>query len=250
MHGNHLLPAFWLLPFLLSANMNITVNALPPQTQSDFNIIIGPLNNNHDDRPTGTLGQGGGDSDFIIPKEAYYPILLNEQLLRPEPPLRGDVAVVDVVVANNNNQNCRSSSSSSSENNNNNNNYSQSSLFRKREVLACPPVKPNSSPDPTPEPTPKSTPKSTPDSTPDSTPELIAPHITFQESDDDKCPPNLMGMSRIPVCDSGRPGEDSMRLAGFDYYTLFKITPGMYCIIYLFHLSAFLFLFRLDFRGL
>lgn len=240
MHGNHFLPAFWLLPFLLSAN--ISVKALP-QAQSDFNIIV-PLNN-HDGRPTGTLGQGGGDSDFIIPNEGpTYPILLNEQLLRPEPPLRGDVAVVDVVVANNNDQNCRSSSSSSSDNNNNN--YSQSSLFRKREVLACPPPRPDSSPDLTPEPTPKSTPKSTPDSTP----ELIAPHITFQESDDDKCPPNLMGMSRIPVCDSGRPGEDSMRLAGFDYYTLFKITPGMYLYIFILFYRLFLFVFGLDFRGL
>lgn len=126
MPGIHFLPAFW-LPFLLSA---ISVYALP-QTQSDFNVQL-----NHDDS-TGNLGQGGY-SDFI-PKWAY-PILLNDQLLTPEPPL-------DVFVVENNNHNCRSSSSSSD-------NSFQSSLVSKREVLVCPPLKPKSSQDPTPDSTP------------------------------------------------------------------------------------------------
>ncbi len=219
MHGYHYLPAFW-LPFLLWA---IFVKNAIPQAQFDFNV---PYNH---DGPTGNLGQGG-DSDFF-PKEAY-PILLNDQLLTPEPPL-------DVFVVENNHHNCRSSSSSSDNN-------AQSFLVGKREVLVCLPPKPKSSPDPTPDSTPDSIPDSIPDSTPDSTPsstlsstpdptpdptpELIAPQMKSQESDDEKCPPKLMGISRIPVCDSGRPGEDMMRLSGLTYYTLFKITPGMYIL--------------------
>lgn len=211
----HSLPAFW-HPFLLSA---IFVKNAIPQAQFDFNV---PFNH---DGPTGNLGQVG-HSDFF-PKEAY-PILLNDQLLTPEPPL-------DVFVVENNNHNCRSSSSSSDNN-------AQSFLVGKREVLVCPPPKPKSSPDSIPDSildsTPDSTPSSTlsstlsstPDPTPNPTPELIAPQMKFQESDDEKCPPKLMGMSRIPVCDSGRPGEDMMRLAGLTYYTLFKITPGMYIL--------------------
>lgn len=194
MHGYHSLPALW-LPFLLSA---IFVKAIP-QAQSDFNV---PFNH---DGPIGNLGQGG-DSEFF-PKEAY---------LTPEPPL-------DIFVVENNNHNCRSSSSSSDNN-------SQSYLVGKREVLVCPPLKYKSSADSTPDSIRDSTPSSTPSSTSDPTSELIAPLMKFQGSDDDKCPPNLMGMSRIPVCDSGRPGEDVMRLPGVNYYTLFKITRGMYIL--------------------
>lgn len=45
--------------------------------------------------------------------------------------------------------------------------------------------------------------------------------------DDDKCPTRLMKMSKIPVCDSGKLGRDSMRLSGETTYTLFNIRPCM-----------------------
>lgn len=66
---------------------------------------------------------------------------------------------------------------------------------------------------------------------PDSEPFL--PPLPLQNPDDDKCPVELMGMSRIPVCDSGRTGQDIMRMPGFEYYTLFNIHPSMYCCIFL-----------------
>lgn len=59
-------------------------------------------------------------------------------------------------------------------------------------------------------------------------PEPLLSPPTLENPDDDKCPVELMGMSRIPVCDSGRTSQDMMRMPGFGYYTLFNIHPSMF----------------------
>ena len=66
-------------------------------------------------------------------------------------------------------------------------------------------------------------------------PEPLLPPLTLENPDEDKCPVELMGMSRIPVCDSGRSWQDMMRMPGVKYYTLFNI-----------HLSMFECIFRID----
>lgn len=58
-------------------------------------------------------------------------------------------------------------------------------------------------------------------------PDSRSPFKTDPPADDDKCPTRLMKMSKIPVCDSGKLGRDSMRLSGETTYTLFNIRPCM-----------------------
>ena len=59
-------------------------------------------------------------------------------------------------------------------------------------------------------------------------PEPLLPPLTLENPDEDKCPVELMGMSRIPVCASGRSGQDMLRMPGVEYYTLFNIHPSMF----------------------
>lgn len=63
-------------------------------------------------------------------------------------------------------------------------------------------------------------------------PEPLLPPLSLENPDEDKCPVEIMGTSRIPVCDSGRTGQDLMRMPGFEYYTLFNIHPRMFLIYF------------------
>ena len=45
------------------------------------------------------------------------------------------------------------------------------------------------------------------------------------DEQDDVCPKDLIGDSQIPVCSTGNPARDVLRLPGEHHYTVYNVRP-------------------------